>query len=304
MKLTRLKFHIRFTEPILGSSSGNPDIHQEFVAARAATAAETKEEVAAIPKSPDEVAEDIEKASTIFPCDEEGRGTFAWNYQARGFFKEATLALIELGQFTGLTKWTYKKAVDAFLFVKPRRIFLLKPEVKIADLPNNGLWLDHKAISVPDAQKWVHAALKWEDGKDGKPGKFVIPDGQRTNERPLRAETMKGERVALARSQELPVGTQAVFAVDILTPDDKGKDEDEEEGDDGKKKKVRRTNATITIDHLFDCLHYGSLKGWGQWRGGGWGTIIWEQLGKSETLPWPPPAAPAGLPWPPSIVKA
>ena len=314
MKLTRLKIHIRFTQPVLGSCSGNPEIHQEFVAARAASAADTKEEVNAIPKPPEEVAEEIEKASTIFACDEEGRGCLSWNYQWRGLFKEATLAMIELRQFTGLTKWTYKKGVDSFLFVQPRRIFLLKPEVKVADLPEQGFWLDPKAISVADAQQWVHAALKWEAGvvgKDGKPtpGKFIVPEGQRTNERPLRCETMKGERIALARSQELPAGTQAVFAVDILMPDDKEEAVDEEEpetGDGAKKvkKKIARTNATITVAHVEQCLHYASLKGFGQWRGGGFGTIIWEQLGKTESLPWPPPKAPEGLPWPLPPIKA
>ena len=44
-----------------------------------------------------------------------------WDYQLRGFFKEKLYSLIELGQ-CDLSKWNYKKAVDLFLFVNPRRI--------------------------------------------------------------------------------------------------------------------------------------------------------------------------------------
>lgn len=66
------------------------------------------------------------------------------------------------------------------------------------------------------------------------------------NERPLRAQTMQGERVALAYSETCPVGTS--FDCQIRTLGD-GIDEAQ----------------------LREWLDYGALRGLGQWRNGGYG---------------------------------
>jgi hypothetical protein len=65
-------------------------------------------------------------------------------------------------------------------------------------------------------------------------------------ERPLRAQTAQGERVALARSDAAPVGTRIAFTVTVL-----GKTPDE---------------ATVS-----EWLEYGQLRGLGQWRNSGAG---------------------------------
>ena len=68
--------------------------------------------------------------------------------------------------------------------------------------------------------------------------------------RPLRAETMRGERVALATSEEIPAGT--IFECDITTLDKH-------------------------LDELMvKCLDYGANKGIGQWRNSGKGRFAWE----------------------------
>jgi hypothetical protein len=71
-------------------------------------------------------------------------------------------------------------------------------------------------------------------------------------ERPLRAQTAQGERVALARSDAAPVGSSVKFGLVIMgsTPD-----------------------ALLT-----EWLDYGAVRGLGQWRNGGYGRFTWEQL--------------------------
>lgn len=69
-------------------------------------------------------------------------------------------------------------------------------------------------------------------------------------ERPLRAQTAKGERVALARSDTCPLGTTMTFTVTIL--------------------------GVVTEAQLREWLDYGALSGMGQWRSGGYGRFTYE----------------------------
>jgi hypothetical protein len=81
---------------------------------------------------------------------------------------------------------------------------------------------------------------------------LVLSDGAEmgTLERPLRAQTAQGERVALARSDTCPPGTTLEFTVTVL----------------GKVTKVL----------LREWLDYGALRGLGQWRNGGYGRFEYE----------------------------
>lgn len=81
---------------------------------------------------------------------------------------------------------------------------------------------------------------------------LIVPDGQELDwlERPLRAQTAQGERVALAISDTAPIGTRMEFEVKIL--------------------------GVIKEDLLRDWLDYGALKGLGQWRSGGYGSFEYE----------------------------
>lgn len=72
-------------------------------------------------------------------------------------------------------------------------------------------------------------------------------------ERPLRAMTMQGERVSLARSEEIKAGAQLVFEISSL----RGKED----------------------DALFrEWLDYGKWNGLGQWRNSGKGRFTWEEI--------------------------
>ena len=71
-------------------------------------------------------------------------------------------------------------------------------------------------------------------------------------ERPLRAQTPQGERVCLARSEAVE-NAKCVIAIGIIP------------------------NSKINFDVIEKLLSYGSLKGLGQWRNGGWGKFVFSK---------------------------
>lgn len=72
-------------------------------------------------------------------------------------------------------------------------------------------------------------------------------------ERPLRASTAQGERVALSSSETAPAGTVIELEIEALTPS--------------------------MMDIAVECLNYGLQRGIGQWRNSGKGRFTWEQVG-------------------------
>lgn len=71
-------------------------------------------------------------------------------------------------------------------------------------------------------------------------------------QRPLRAQTMQGERVSLAISEEAPAGTTIEFTIVMLSDDYE--------------------------DAVREWLDYGKYSGIGQWRNSGKGRFVWEEL--------------------------
>ena len=81
----------------------------------------------------------------------------------------------------------------------------------------------------------------------------IMFDGKITEcQRPLRAQTMQGERVSLAISEQIPAGATAEFSIVMLS-------DDHEEA-------VR------------EWLDYGRFSGIGQWRNSGKGRFTWEEI--------------------------
>lgn len=197
-----MKVKIKLTEDMLGTACANKDVHEEFIASKSADAKKIKEELKAL-----HTEKLFEKSVTVFPRDEDGMPVM-FDYQFKGFIKEAVGVLIELSNKetrvgkTKLSKYTHKRIVDNFIFVEPRVIRL-------------------------------------------------APVGEVCT-RPLRADTMKGERVSLASSETVPAGTE--FEVEI------------------------KTLCQALDDLVVKCLDYGALKGIGQWRNSGKGRFSWEEV--------------------------
>ena len=79
----------------------------------------------------------------------------------------------------------------------------------------------------------------------------IIFDGEMTTcQRPLRAMTMQGERVSLAKSEEIPAGATLTFTIQLLDP------------------KLE--------DVVLEWLDYGKFRGLGQWRNSGKGRYTYE----------------------------
>ena len=73
-----------------------------------------------------------------------------------------------------------------------------------------------------------------------------------TCQRPLRAQTAQGERVALAMSEEVPAGATMDITIKVL---DKA-----------------------LLPAIREWLDYGELRGLGQWRNSGKGRFTWEEI--------------------------
>lgn len=198
MEMKSIKVRLTFTEEVLGTASAKPDIHREYIASKAPDAKSLEEEVEAI--GVDGVAE---KAMTIFPRNADGNPIF-FDYQIKGFFKDATGVLRKVPDTKASKVKAYKKEIDGLLFVAPRMIPLnLSGEMGVC-------------------------------------------------ERPLRASTAQGERIALASSETAPAGTTIEFEINCLTKD--------------------------MYDLALECLEYGKLRGIGQWRNSGKGRYTYEVL--------------------------
>jgi len=203
-----MKFTLTFTEPLLGTLSGNKDIAEEFINSKHPDGHSEEESKA----HPDE---ELEKSSTIFARD--GHRLMLWDYQIKGFFKEACEAMINTDTIKKedlrkprLTQYLYKKTIDKQIFVFPRRIYLNLPEGEIPKFIAPGMSKDDK-----------------------------------TCQRPLRGQTMRGERICLARSESVPPGTTLEIEVKCLNTNLEG--------------------------YIGRWLAYGALLGLGQWSSSGMG---------------------------------
>ena len=199
MEMHTLKVKITFQEEILGTASNNPEIHSEFIASKAQDAMKIEEEVAAIGEE-----EVIEKSMTVFPRNPDGN-PILFDYQIKGFFKDACGVLRRVPGTKASKVKAFKKELDGLVFVTPRMIPL------------------------------------------------TIPGGALgTCERPLRASTAQGDRVALANSETAPAGTTIEFEIQCLTKD--------------------------MYNLMTELLDYGNLRGIGQWRNSGKGRFTWEEI--------------------------
>lgn len=196
--MKEMKVRLTFTEEILGTASADPEIHATYIASNAPDAPSKKEEVEAIG-----VEEVIEKSMTVFPRGNDGE-PILWDYQIKGFFKNAAKAFGYVGGKSKLT--AYKTKIDNLVFVKERQIKLQIPE----------------------------------GGKIG------------SCQRPLRASTAQGERVALANSESCPAGTVIEFTIMTMVDD--------------------------LMKNIIEWLDYGQLNGIGQWHNSGKGRFEWTDI--------------------------
>ncbi len=196
--MKEIKVKLTFLEEVLGTASADKKIHGTFIASKAPDALSREEEIEAL--GAEEV---IEKSMTVFPRNADGKPIF-WDYQIKGFFKDACGMLRKVPNSASSKIKAYKKEIDGLIFVKEREIPIIF------------------------------------DGEIG------------SCQRPLRAQTAQGERVALANSETVPAGSTIEFTIQLMC--------------DTHEKAVR------------EWLDYGVFRGIGQWRNSGKGKYEWEEL--------------------------
>lgn len=118
-----MNVRITLTEEALGTASGNPELHETYIASKAddsgkARNARIKKEIDAL--GTEEV---VEKGMTIFPTDGKAHPIF-WDYQVRGYLKEAIGVLKKVPGSACTSIKAYKKLVDNYIFVSPRQIVI------------------------------------------------------------------------------------------------------------------------------------------------------------------------------------
>ena len=198
MEMYTIKCRVKFMEELLGTASNNPEIHSDFIASKAPDAKSAEEEIAAIG-----VEESIEKSMTVFPRSPNGE-PILFDYQVKGFFKDACGVLRKVTGTKASKIKAYKKEIDGLLFVYPRMI----PLQMFGELTEC--------------------------------------------QRPLRAQTAQGERIALAHSEAAPAGTEIEFTIECLTKD--------------------------MYDLARELMDYGRMRGIGQWRNSGKGRFEWIEI--------------------------
>ena len=140
-----------------------------------------------------------------------------WNYQIKGFFKSACAAQRGLSGSKSSKVKAYKKKIDLGIFV-----------FQDADDPSS------RAIKI-----------------------HMTKAGVGECQRPMRAETMQGPRVAIADSDSIEKGSWIEFDVVML--------------DDGDWPLVS------------EWLDYGKFNGLGQWRNSGKGAFVWHEINHKPT---------------------
>jgi hypothetical protein len=203
-----MKIRITLTEEMLGTKAANKDVFADFIASKAPDGDTRKQEL--------DTAEHREEAgTTVFHRDPATGNPILWDYQVKGFLKEAA----------NIMRQTYEEG-EAEEGAKKKR----NPWGSAKSKFDNMVFVFPRIISM---------------------GSFAKLD---VCERPLRAETMQGPRVSLARSEIIPAGTS--FDVEIrLLP-----------------------GSPVTEKMVKQCLDYGALKGIGQWRNSGKGRFTWEEV--------------------------
>ena len=266
----------RTTAMMLGTQPSNPDLHRDFIASKNPdhTSLQFVEELKANEMAVANLKgdeEDKELQMTIFPVArffvaENGRMydpaydiipeglegeykvlPFIYDYQARGSFKESISMLTRASG--GKKKKDEDGATDAS--------GVKAPHYNCADITNykkvvDGTWfVINRKIPLEIPETWVN------DLGDEFPS-FV--DGKlNTYSRPLRAETARGPRTALATSEFVPAGTEFFYGIRLLNPKD--------------------------LKSCLETLDYKAVMGMLQWRGGGKGTLIWTLCNK-EGIPY------------------
>lgn len=221
MDFLRLRVKVTFVEECLGLDSGDKDIQSKFISSKIPDGPDRSERIA-MEIAATSVEDVVDNQKTIFPKDI--NGVPLWHsHQWGGYFKDACGALSKCkgskgfeGAISSNLK-AYKKVINGNIFFR---------SIERVTLKNGATSDEYFPIILP------------EGGEFGR------------CERPLRADTPQGNRVALAASETIPAGSTSEFYIYIADPQ--------------------------YLDYVYEWLDYGIMRGTGQWRNSGKGRFTYE----------------------------
>jgi len=215
-----MKIRITFIEEMLATLPGNKEIARDFVAAKNPNGPAVDE--AEVIENMSDILEKqtMYFARTVLAKKVESGRPFLYDYQVKGFFKGACQAMIDSDTFTKEELRKYRLTRWSYKRTIESQIHV-RPRKVFFELP---------------------------DGTDPQELSFC--------ERPLRGDTPKGERIALARSEAVPAGTSVVVTIAYLNPK--------------------------LVGFIKTWLDFGQLIGIGGWRNSGKGRFEVVYLEQSE----------------------
>lgn len=118
----RIRVRITLIEEALGMFPADPEVYTKFIASKAPDPDLAQDELEAVGDM-----EQTEDAATRFPRTEDGV-PFCWDYQIKGFFKDACSSLRRVPGTRSSKLSAFKKVIDGTVFVGPRVIPFQLPE--------------------------------------------------------------------------------------------------------------------------------------------------------------------------------
>ena len=120
-----MKVELEFTEPLLGTLPGDEKLAEEYVQSKHPDGVQKDEQ--------ESVAEEMKKSSSYFARNDKKK-PILWDYQIKGFFKDACSMMRRVTQIDELK--AHKKIIDGLIFVAPRQIELkLSDELSFTERP-------------------------------------------------------------------------------------------------------------------------------------------------------------------------
>ena len=143
-----MKVRLTLIEPILGTWPANKEIAAEFISSKAPDASTIEDEISAL--GVDAV---VEKGKTIFPKLDDGT-PLLYDYQIKGFFKDACGMLSRVKTTESSKLKAYKKIIDGLIFVEPRTIpFLNYGEVHDCQRPLRAQTAQGERVSLANSEE-------------------------------------------------------------------------------------------------------------------------------------------------------
>jgi hypothetical protein len=246
---------VYFFENILATSPNNTEIMSDHVIKKECPEANRTEELKAMEEllADPEFNELMEKQMTVFPRTKKGDPMF-WNYQWKGYMKEKC-SFIKKNDTKSLTSVT--SSLTPVVTDETMQECIAEAEAEAEKKKSKAR--SKKTKDDIDREKPISASIKaFKKEIDGNifvlPRKILIhtDDDITVCQRPLRASTQQGDRVALSASEEIHGGAWCEFTVECHIED--------------------------RVDAVREWLDYGRLHGTGQWRNSGMGTFLWAEL--------------------------